>query len=575
MRGRISKEIVNMHWSPKPIPDENKVKQLQKEIGVPHEIACLLIQRGIEDYDTAKSFFRPELSDLHDPFLMLGMKEAVDRIFRGINEGEKIMIYGDYDVDGTTAVALVYSFLGRIHQECIYYIPDRYDEGYGISTKGIDHAKAENISLIVAMDCGIKAVDKVSYAQTLGIDFIICDHHLPGEILPEAVAILNPKQSNCPYPFKDLCGCGIGFKLIDALTRERGGLLEQIIPYLDLVAMAIAADIVPMVGENRVLTHFGIQQIQENPRPGIRLLINELKRKINVSDLVFVLAPRINGAGRIKHGSHAVALLLSDDPEEALSQARAIELFNSERKELDQKITAQALDQIKQNQEEELYSTVVFQPDWHKGVVGIVASRLIETYYRPTAVFAASGDYYTGSVRSVKGVDIYQILEACREHIVQFGGHRYAAGFTIRPEDYLSFKKAFELAVAQSIQPEQRIPTSSYDLEMTLDKITPKFHRIMAQMAPFGPGNMRPVFLTKNCLDGGGSRAVGVDQSHLKLDVTDDSKSTLSGIGFGMANHISKIKSRDLFQILYTVDENEFRGEKHLQLKLKDLKFSN
>ena len=564
-----------MHWSPKPIPDENKVKQLQKEIGVPHEIACLLIQRGIEDYDTAKSFFRPELSDLHDPFLMLGMKEAVDRIFRGINEGEKIMIYGDYDVDGTTAVALVYSFLGRIHQECIYYIPDRYDEGYGISTKGIDHAKAENISLIVAMDCGIKAVDKVSYAQTLGIDFIICDHHLPGEILPEAVAILNPKQSNCPYPFKDLCGCGIGFKLIDALTRERGGLLEQIIPYLDLVAMAIAADIVPMVGENRVLTHFGIQQIQENPRPGIRLLINELKRKINVSDLVFVLAPRINGAGRIKHGSHAVALLLSDDPEEALSQARAIELFNSERKELDQKITAQALDQIKQNQEEELYSTVVFQPDWHKGVVGIVASRLIETYYRPTAVFAASGDYYTGSVRSVKGVDIYQILEACREHIVQFGGHRYAAGLTIRPEDYLSFKKAFELAVAQSIQPEQRIPTISYDIEMTLDKITPKFHRIMAQMAPFGPGNMRPVFLTKNCLDGGGSRAVGVDQSHLKLDVTDDSKSTLSGIGFGMANHISKIKSRDLFQILYTVDENEFRGEKHLQLKLKDLKFSN
>ena len=564
-----------MRWSPKPIPDEKKVKQLQQEIGVPREIACLLVQRGIEDYDTAKSFFRPELSDLHDPFLMLGMKEAVDRIFRGINEGEKIMIYGDYDVDGTTAVALVYSFLRQSHRECIYYIPDRYDEGYGISTKGIDHAKAENISLIVAMDCGIKAVDKVSYAQTLGIDFIICDHHLPGEILPEAVAILNPKQSNCPYPFKDLCGCGIGFKLIDALTRERGGLLEQIIPYLDLVAMAIAADIVPMVGENRVLTHFGIQQIQENPRLGIRLFINELKRKINVSDLVFVLAPRINGAGRVKHGSHAVALLLSDDPEEALSRARAIELFNSERKELDQKITAQALDQIKQNQEEELYSTVVFQPDWHKGVVGIVASRLIETYYRPTAVFAASGDYYTGSVRSVKGVDIYQILETCREQIVQFGGHRYAAGLTIKPEDYLSFKKAFELAVAQSIQPEQRIPTSSYDLEMTLDKITPKFYRIMAQMAPFGPGNMRPVFLTKNCLDGGGSRAVGADRSHLKLDVTDDSKSTLSGIGFGMANHISRIKSRDLFQILYTVDENEFRGEKHLQLKLKDLRFSN
>ena len=564
-----------MNWSPKPIPDQNKVKQLQQEIGVPHEIACLLIQRGIEDYDTAKSFFRPELSDLHDPFSMSGMKQAVDRIFRGINEGEKIMIYGDYDVDGTTAVALVYSFLRQSHRECIYYIPDRYDEGYGISTKGIDHAKSENISLIIAMDCGIKAIDKVSYAQTLGIDFIICDHHLPGEILPEAVAILNPKQINCPYPFKDLCGCGIGFKLIHALTLEQGGELGHIISYLDLVAMAIAADIVPMVGENRILTHFGILQIQKNPRPGIRFFIKELRRKINVSDLVFVLAPRINGAGRIKHGSHAVALLLSEDKEEAISRARVIELFNSERKELDQKITAQALDQIKQNQEEERYSTIVFQPDWHKGVIGIVASRLIETYYRPTVVFASSGDYYTGSVRSVKGVDIYQILEACQKHIVQFGGHRYAAGLTINSKDFLSFKKAFESAVAQNIKPEQRVPTSSYDLEISLDKISPKFYRIMGQMAPFGPGNMRPVFLTKNCLDAGRSRAVGADQSHLKLDVTDDSKSTLSGIGFGMANYISKIKSRSLFEILYTVDENEFRGEKHLQLKLKDLRLSN
>ena len=564
-----------MHWSPKPLPNKDKVKQLQIEIGVPHEIACLLIQRGIQDYETAKSFFRPELSDFHDPFKMLGMKEAVDRIFRGINKGEKIMIYGDYDVDGTTAVALVYSFLKEIQSDCIYYIPDRYDEGYGISIKGIDHAKAENVSLIIALDCGIKAVDKVSYAQTLGIDFIICDHHLPGKTLPEAYAILNPKQANCSYPFKDLCGCGIGFKLINALTLERGGAVDQIIPYMDLVAMAIAADMVPMVGENRVLTYFGIQQIQENPRLGIRFFIKELKRKINVSDLVFVIAPRINGAGRIKHGSHAVALLLSEDPEETLSQARAIELYNSERKELEQKITIQALDQIEQNQEEELNSTVVYQPDWHKGVLGIVASRLIETYYRPTIVFTASGEYYTGSVRSVKGFDIYQILETCREHIVQFGGHRYAAGLTIRPEEYLSFKKAFELAVAKSIKPEELIPTSSYDLEMTFDKITPKFYRIMAQMAPFGPGNLRPVFLTKDCLDAGGSKVIGTDQSHLKLFVTDDSTSTLPGIGFGMANHIIKIKSRDPFQILYTVDENEFRGDKHLQLKLKDLRFSN
>ena len=564
-----------MHWTPKPIPDVDKVKQLQKLIGVPYEIACLLIQRGIEDFNTAKSFFRPELSDLHDPFLMGSMRQAVDRISQAIDRGEKIMVYGDYDVDGTTAVALVFSFLRQSHPHCIYYIPDRNDEGYGISTKGIDQAKAENVSLIIALDCGIKAKDKVSYAQTLGIDFIICDHHLPGEELPNAVAILNPKQPDCSYPFKDLCGCGIGFKLIQALNSVQGGVLEDIIPFVDLVAMAIAADIVPMVGENRILTHFGIQQIQENPRLGIRFFISEIKRDINVSDLVFVLAPRINGAGRIKHGSHAVSLLLSEDKEEALSRARVIELFNSERKELDQKITAQAFDQINQNQEEEFYSTVVFQPDWHKGVLGIVASRLIETHYRPTVVFAASGDYYTGSVRSVKGVDVYQILAACKEHIVQFGGHRYAAGLTIKPEEYLPFKKAFESAVKQHIEPKQRIPSIVYDLEISLNKITPKFYRIMAQMAPFGPGNMRPVFFTKNCLDGGGTKAVGVDQSHLKLEVIDDTKGSLTGIGFGMANHISKIKSRDFFQILYSVDENKFRGMKSLQLKLNDLRFSN
>ena len=562
-----------MQWSPKPLPDNDKIKHLQLEIGVPQEIASLLLQRGIDDYESAKSFFRPELSDLHDPFLMLDMREAVHRIIEAIQKEEKIMVYGDYDVDGTTAVALVYSFLAKIYPQCIYYIPDRFEEGYGISIKGIEPAKEENIGLIIAMDCGLKAVDKVTYAKTLGIDFIICDHHLPGEVLPEAVAILDPKQPECSYPFKELCGCGIGFKLIQALNQEQGGTLENLLPFIDLVAIAIAADIVPIVRENRVLTHFGIQQIQENPRLGIRFFISKLKRKINVSDLVFVIAPRINGAGRINHGIHAVVLLLSENQEVALSRGRAIELLNSERKELDQKITAQALDQIKLNEEEYSYSSVVFQPDWHKGVLGIVASRLIENYYRPTIVFAASGDHFTGSARSVKGVDIYQILETCKEHIVQFGGHRYAAGLTINPEDYLTFKRAFELAVEQTILPEQRIPSISYDLEITLDKITPKFHRIMAQMAPFGPGNMCPVFLTKDCLDGGRTKAVGDDQRHLKLEVRDESKSNLSGIGFGMANHISKIKNMDLFDILYTLEENEFRGERSLQLKLKDLKF--
>lgn len=562
-----------MEWKSKPLAEEDKIKVLQKNIGVPFEIANLLIQRGIEDFDAAKNFFRPELSDLHDPYLMLGMDKAVNRISTAIANHEKIMVYGDYDVDGTTSVALVFSYLTAYYPDCIYYIPDRYEEGYGISKKGIDYAKEQVISLIIALDCGIKALDNTTYAKEMGIDFIICDHHLPGADLPEAVAILNPKQNNCNYPFKDLCGCGIGFKLIEALTQVRGLSFEMILPYIDLVAMAIAADIVPILGENRILTYYGLAQIRKNPREGIKLFLTGIKRELNVTDLVFVIAPRLNAAGRIKHGSLAVELLLSNDPTEALSRGRAIELFNSERQVLDQHITEQALDQIVENQEQNNYSSVVFQPDWHKGVIGIVASRLIEKYYRPTVVFTASGDFFTGSVRSVKGLDVFQILDSCKDHIEKFGGHRYAAGLTIKAEAYIGFKKAFEQAVAVTVKPEQRIPSVDYDMEISLDRITPKFFRIMNQMAPFGPGNMRPVFMTKNCIDGGKSRAVGGDLSHLKLDAIDDSRSTLSGIGFGMADHISRIKSRNSFQLLYTVEENEFKGEISLQLKLKDIRF--
>ena len=562
-----------MEWKSKPLAEEDKIKVLQKNIGVPFEIANLLIQRGIEDFDAAKNFFRPELSDLHDPYLMLGMDKAVNRISTAIANHEKIMVYGDYDVDGTTSVALVFSYLTAYYPDCIYYIPDRYEEGYGISKKGIDYAKEQVISLIIALDCGIKALDNTTYAKEMGIDFIICDHHLPGADLPEAVAILNPKQNNCNYPFKDLCGCGIGFKLIEALTQERGLSFEMILPYIDLVAMAIAADIVPILGENRRLTYYGLAQIRKNPREGIKLFVTGIKRELNVTDLVFVIAPRLNAAGRIKHGSLAVELLLSNDPTEALSRGRAIELFNSERQVLDQHITEQALDQIVENQEQNNYSSVVFQPDWHKGVIGIVASRLIEKYYRPTVVFTASGDFFTGSVRSVKGLDVFQILDSCKDHVEKFGGHRYAAGLTIKAEAYIAFKKAFERAVAVTVKPEQRIPSVDYDMEISLDRITPKFFRIMNQMAPFGPGNMRPVFMTKNCIDGGKSRAVGGDLSHLKLDAIDDSRSTLSGIGFGMADHISRIKSRNSFQLLYTVEENEFKGEISLQLKLKDIRF--
>ena len=562
-----------MEWKSKPLAEEDKIKVLQKNIGVPFEIANLLIQRGIEDFDAAKNFFRPELTDLHDPYLMLGMDKAVNRISNAIANHEKIMVYGDYDVDGTTSVALVFSYLTAYYPDCIYYIPDRYEEGYGISKKGIDYAKEQVISLIIALDCGIKALDNTTYAKEMGIDFIICDHHLPGADLPQAVAILNPKQNNCNYPFKDLCGCGIGFKLIEALTQERGLSFEMILPYIDLVAMAITADIVPILGENRILTYYGLAQIRKNPREGIKLFIAGIKRELNVTDLVFVIAPRLNAAGRIKHGSLAVELLLSNDPTEALSRGRAIELFNSERQVLDQHITEQALDQIVENQEQNNYSSVVFQPDWHKGVIGIVASRLIEKYYRPTVVFTASGDFFTGSVRSVKGLDVFQILDSCKDHIEKFGGHRYAAGLTIKAEAYIAFKKAFEQAVAVTVKPEQRIPSVDYDMEISLDRITPKFFRIMNQMAPFGPGNMRPVFMTKNCIDGGKSRAVGGDLSHLKLDAIDDSRSTLSGIGFGMADHISRIKSRNSFQLLYTVEENEFKGEISLQLKLKDIRF--
>ena len=562
-----------MKWKSKFLGEEDKVKILQERIGVPFEIANLLVQRGIYDFESAKKFFRPELSDLHDPFLMLGMEAAVERISTAIGSQEKIMIYGDYDVDGTTSVALVFSYLTSYYSHCIYYIPDRYEEGYGISKKGIDHAKKEAISLIIALDCGIKALDNVAYAKELGIDFIICDHHLPGGDLPDAFAILNPKQKNCNYPFKELCGCGIGFKLIQALSQKRDLSLETLLPYLDLVAMAIAADVVPILQENRILTYYGLAQMQEYPREGIKLFIAGLKRKLNVSDLVFVIAPRINGAGRIKHGSNAVELLLSTEPNDALSKGRVIELLNSERKALDQYITGQALDQIVENQEQNNYSSVVFQPDWHKGVIGIVASRLIETYYRPTAVFTASADFLTGSVRSVKGVDVYQILDSCKDYIEKFGGHRYAAGLTIKAEAYIDFKKAFEQAVAAIIKPEQRTPTIYYDMEISFDTITPKFYRIMNQMAPFGPGNFRPIFMTKNCMDAGKSCLIGEDQKHLKLFAVDNSGSTLSGIGFGMADHISRIKSRDSFQLLYTVEENEFRGEISIQLKLKDLRF--
>lgn len=560
-----------MHWEPKLKPDLTKIIKIQEELQVPEPIAALLIQRGIEDFDTAKAFFRPQLANLHDPFLMKDMDLAVDRIDQACRDQETLMVYGDYDVDGTTSVSLVYSFLRPYFQNIIPYIPDRYEEGYGISFKGIDVASEKGITLIIALDCGIKAVEKVAYAKTKGIDFIICDHHLPGDEIPEASAVLDPKREDCGYPYKELCGCGIGFKLIQALTtfwEEDPGELES---YLDLVATAIAADIVPMTGENRILAFHGIEQLRTNPRQGLRTFIEQLKKPVSITDLVFVIAPRINAAGRMSHALNAVDLLIETNSELIEEKAKKIELFNTDRRATDLRITKEALALIEELEEQDRYSTVVSKEDWHKGVIGIVASRLIETYYRPTVVFSLVGETMVGSVRSVKGFNVYEALDACKEHIVQFGGHKYAAGVTVKKSNYENFKAKFEEVVKDRILPEQRIPSVVYDLEVKLEELTPKLYRIIEQLGPFGPQNMRPVFRTKKVIDSGFSKAVGSDSSHLRLSIK-SSPNPLIGIAFGRADFLPHIQSKKPFDLVYTLDENEWNGTLSLQLKVKDLR---
>ena len=549
------------------------VLELEHALGVPTAVATVLAQRGITSFEGAKSFFRPRLEDLHDPFLMLGMEAAVNRVVEAIDQGEKILVYGDYDVDGTTSVSLVASYLSTLSTEIATYIPDRYTEGYGLSAKGIQYASDNDIGLLITLDCGIKATEQIEAANSLGIDCIICDHHLPGDEVPKALAVLDPKQTDCPYPYKELCGCGIGFKLIQAVAIRQGQPFESLLPYLDLVATAIAADIVPLTGENRILAYYGLQQLNTAPRPGLNLLIqNTKKQALQLSDLVFVIAPRINAAGRMEHAQKAVDLLRSEDKEAALPFARAIELMNSERRLTDEKITEEALAQIALLETE--VSTVVMQEHWHKGVVGIVASRLIESYYRPTVVLTASGENLVGSVRSVRGFDVYEALAACADHMIQFGGHKYAAGLTLKKENLASFRAAFEEAVKERITPEQLVPSLLYDTTLTFNEVTQKLNRIIAQMGPFGPQNMRPVFRTQGVKDAGGCKVVGKDQSHLKLEVTDYSSAPISGIAFGMAEHIHKIKSQTPFELLYTVDENEFNGIRSLQLKVKALRFT-
>ena len=562
-----------MEWYTPPSAPENTVEHLSGALGVSPVIAQLLAQRGITSYEEAKNFFRPDWSQLHDPYLMQDMTVAVNRIIQAIERHERVMVYGDYDVDGTTSVALVYSFLKDKIENLTPYVPDRYKEGYGISIAGIDHAKEEGISLIIALDCGIKANAQIDYANDLGVDFVICDHHLPSENLPKAIAVLDPKRGDCAYPFKELCGCGIGFKLIQAVQQRMELPQKELFCYLDLVATAIAADIVPIIGENRILTFLGIEQLNQSPRVGLQFFLKSLKNPVSVTDLVFVIAPRINAAGRMDHGLNAVELLAASDVEVALPIARSIEFYNSERRATDERITKEALQQIILNEQQESFSTVVFHSSWHKGVIGIVASRLIETYYRPTVVLTESEGVLSGSVRSVRGFDVYKALESCAEFMIQFGGHKYAAGLTLKPEQLEGFKKGFEAYVRSTILKEQQTPSLIYDAVLKLNELSPKLLRILNQMGPFGPKNMRPVFVTHHCKDTGGSRLVGKDQTHLKLEIRDSSGIQIQGIGFGMGANLITIKNQLPFSVLYTLEEKEYNGIVSLQLKVKDLKF--
>ena len=561
-----------MRWSSKPKIEKEKIAKLAKDLSVETTVAKILLQRNISTFEEAKKFFRPSLDDLHDPFLMKDMDVAVERIETAIRNQENILVFGDYDVDGTSAVSLVASYLKTIYPNISTYIPDRYEEGYGVSFKGIDFAEDNNFSLIIALDCGTKALEKVAYATEKKIDFIICDHHKPGAELPKAVAILNPKRADCYYPFDELCGCGVGFKLIQALGKNRQQSIADFVPYLDLVATAIAADIVPINGENRTLAYFGLQVINSNPRNGIKAIIHQTKKEVlTITDVVFIVAPRINAAGRMKHGNYAVELLTEMDFDSAVEFAAAIEIFNADRKDLDKKITNEALMQIIDNAEEDRFTSVVYKQDWHKGVIGIVASRLIEKHYRPTLVFTKSGDKLAASARSVKGFDVYNALLACEEFIEQFGGHKYAAGLTLLPKNFEKFKAKFEEVVRSSIPKELLTPEILIDAEIELSEITPKFFRIIQQMAPFGPQNRKPIFKTSGVRDNGYGKQVGADKTHLKLNIIAgaDSK-TYNAIGFNLGSKITEIQNT--FDIVYALDENEWNGVKSIQLLLKDLK---
>ena len=554
--------------------DENKTGLLHQSMKIHAALCNILVQRGIETFNDARDFFRPQLSSLHSPWLMKDMQKAVDRIISAFNNQEKILVFGDYDVDGTTAVACLYQFLQKLYSNIDFYIPHRYKEGYGISKAGIDFAKENNFTLIISLDCGIKSTDLIAYAKSIGIDFIVCDHHLPDAELPPTIAILNPKQKDCNYPFKELCGCGVGFKLITALSEKMNVPSQEAFEYLDLVATAIAADIVPITGENRVLAFHGLKKANENPNLGIKALshLSGLVKELHISNLVFMIAPRVNAAGRMDDARKVVQMFVAKSYEEALRYAEMLHSDNTDRKEADSSITEEAL-AIIESKEEWITrkSTVVFQPHWHKGVVGIVASRLIEHYYRPTIVLTQSGDYAAGSARSIPGFNLYEAVHACKEHLLGYGGHFAAAGMTLELEKIDALRSKFEEVVSSTINPDLLIPEIIIDAEISFSDIKWSFYNILCQMEPFGPENLRPVFVAKHVIDSGYSKIV--KEEHLRFSLRQNNV-TFTGIGFGMAEKFHLLQMRTPIDVVFKIDENEWNGEKSLQLRVIDLRIS-
>jgi single-stranded-DNA-specific exonuclease len=567
--------MMNKRWKYKPLLNTNKIEYLQQALSVDWPVAALLVQRGIETFEQAQDFFCPSLDQLHAPFLMKDMDLAVARLQKAIDNQEKILIYGDYDVDGTTSVALVYGFLSKYYSLIDFYIPDRYKEGYGVSTAGIEYARAHQVQLIISLDCGIKSVDKVALAKSYGIDFIICDHHEPGLTLPEAVAILDPKQKDCKYPYKELSGCGVGFKLLQAWCMHQEVALDNLYNELDLVAISTCADIVAMTGENRIFTHVGIQQINQQPRPGVQALLDAsgFKKKINVSNVVFGFAPRINAAGRIDHAHGAVKLLLAPTLEQANQLATAVNQHNTDRKDFDKAITEQALQLIERNELwKQAKSTVLYQADWHKGVIGIVASRCIETYYRPTIILTHSHGHAAGSARSVPGFDLLSAIEACSEHLIQYGGHKYAAGLTIEIDKIEDFRNAFEQVVQARIQADQLVPSVDIDLEIPLAEVSHKLYRIVQRMQPFGPQNLEPIFSCKQVKVKYPPKLL--KEAHLKFEVSQGEGSPVyTVLAFNKKEWFNQLQQGSVVDIAFTIEENEFNGNISLQLMLRDIKF--